>query len=161
MQCSQPYFDYACSTWYPNPNEQLIKKIQIAQNKTIRFCLKLGKRHHISCTKFEAINWLPVYERVHQCINAITFKIFNNVCRNYLKEVYEYTPQSIKKSRSNLGKFKVPFWKKNIGQNGISYIGPSLWNNLLGFIKTTTVLKTFNNNLQKQYLGNLAGRQDQ
>ena len=38
----QPHFDYACSAWYPNLNEKLKMKIQITQNKCIRFCLKLG-----------------------------------------------------------------------------------------------------------------------
>ena len=48
----QPHFDYACSAWYPNLNEKLKKKIQIAQNNCIWFCLKLDKRHHISSKEF-------------------------------------------------------------------------------------------------------------
>ena len=47
-----------------------------------------------------------------------------------------------------------------MGQNGLSYIGPSLWNNLLGYLKKTTVLNTFKHNLKKKYLDNLAGSQD-
>ena len=154
----QLHFDYACSAWYPNLNEKLKKKIQIAQNKCIRFCLKLDKRHHISSKEFESINWLPVNKRVHQCINAITFKFVNNACPHYLNEVYEYAPQWRIESRSNFVKFKVPFQKTNMGQSGLSYIGPSLWNNLLKkSLKKPTVLNTFEHNLKKKYLGNLAG----
>ena len=58
----QPHFDYVCSALYPNLNEKLKKKIQIALNKCIRFCLKLGQRHHISSKEFESISWLPVYK---------------------------------------------------------------------------------------------------
>ena len=47
-----------------------------------------------------------------------------------------------------------------MGQNGLSYIGPSLWNNLLGYLKKTTVLNTFKHNLKKKYLDNLAESQD-
>ena len=65
--------------------------MQIAQNKCIQFCLKLDKRH-ISSKQFESINWLPVYKKVHQCINAIKFKFANNACPHYLNEVYEYAP---------------------------------------------------------------------
>ena len=97
----QPHFDYACSAWYPNLNENLKKKIQIAQNKCIQFCLKLDKRHHASSKQFESINWLPVNKRVHQCINAITFKFVNNACPHYLNEVYECAPQCRIESRSN------------------------------------------------------------
>ena len=40
----QPHFDYACAAWYPNLNKRFVKKIQICQNKCIRFCLKLKNR---------------------------------------------------------------------------------------------------------------------
>ena len=155
----QPHFDYACSAWYPNLNEKLKKKIQIAQNKCIRFCLKLDKRHHISSKEFESINWLPVNKRVHQCINPITFKFVNNACLHYLNEVYEYAPQCRIESRNNFAKLKVPFQKIKMGQNGLSYIGSTLWNNLPGSLKknSNTVLNTFKHNLKKKFLGNLAG----
>ena len=143
----QPHFDYACSAWPPKLNEKLKKKIQIAENKCIGFCLKLDKRHHISSKAFESINWLPVNERVHQCINAITFKFVNHACSIYLNEVYEYVPQYRIESRSDFAKLKLPFRKNNIGQNGLSYTGPSLWNNLPGSLKKTTLLNTFNQKL--------------
>ena len=42
----QPHFDYACSAWYPNLNKRLKSKLQIIQNKCIRFCLNLNNRAH-------------------------------------------------------------------------------------------------------------------
>ena len=131
----QPHFDYACSAWYPNRNEKLKKKIQTTQNKCIRFCLKLDKRHHISSKEFESVNWLPVNKRILQCINAITFKFANNACSHYLNEVYEYAPQCRIESISNFAKLNIPFQKTNLGQNGLSYIELSLWNSLLGSLK--------------------------
>ena len=48
-----------------------------------------------------------------------------------------------------------------MGQSGLSYIDPSLWNNLLKkSLKKPTVLNTFEHNLKKKYLGNLAESQD-
>ena len=41
----QPHFDYVCPAWYPNFTEKTKKKIQIMQNKCIRFCLRLDKIH--------------------------------------------------------------------------------------------------------------------
>ena len=38
----QPYFDYACPAWYPNLTEKTKNKIQIMQNKCIKFCLRLA-----------------------------------------------------------------------------------------------------------------------
>ena len=71
----QPHFDYACSAQHPNLKEKPKNKMQIAQNEFVRFSLKVDKRHHISRKEFESINWLPVYERVHQFINVIKIKI--------------------------------------------------------------------------------------
>ena len=118
---------------------------------------KLDKRHYISSKEFESINWLPVYKRVHQCINAITFKFVNNACPHYLNEVYEYAPLCRIESRRNFAKLKFSFRKTNMEQKDLSYIGPSLWNNLPGGTKKTTVLNTFKHNLKNKYLGNLAG----
>ena len=63
----------------------------------------------------------------------------------------EYTPQCRIESGSN-------FAKAQGSKKCLSYIGPSLWNNLPGSMggKKNTVLNTFKQNLKKQYLGNLA-----
>ena len=47
----QPFFDYACNAWYPNLNKNLKTRLQAAQNKCIRFCLKLGDRKSITVWK--------------------------------------------------------------------------------------------------------------
>ena len=82
----QPHFDDACPAWYPNLTEKTKKKIQIMQNKCVRFCLRLNKMHHISEKDFKPINWLPTSERDDQCINNITFKFIDNTCPIILKE---------------------------------------------------------------------------
>ena len=43
----QPFFDYACNAWYPNINKKLKMRLQAAQNKCIKFCLKLNERSSI------------------------------------------------------------------------------------------------------------------
>ena len=59
----QPHFDYACSAWYPNLNNRLKSKLQILQNKCIRFCLNLDSKAHIGLTEFEKTNWLSINDR--------------------------------------------------------------------------------------------------
>ena len=92
---------------------------------------------------------MPVNKKVHQYINAITFKFVNNACRHYFNEVYEYATHCRIESRSNFAKLKVPYRKTNMGQNGLSYIGSTLWNNLPGSLKKATVLNTFKHNLKQ------------
>ena len=48
----QPFFDYACNAWYPNINKKLKTRLQAAQNKCIRFCLKLDDRSSLKSNEF-------------------------------------------------------------------------------------------------------------
>ena len=52
----QPFFDYACNAWNRNLNKTLKTRLQAAQNKSIRFCLKLGDKKYITVTQFEKLN---------------------------------------------------------------------------------------------------------
>ena len=54
----------AYPAWYPNLNEKTKQKIQIMQNKRIRFCLKLEKMHYIFEEEFKSITWLPTSKLV-------------------------------------------------------------------------------------------------
>ena len=126
----QSHFDYACPVWYPNLTEKMKNKIQITQNKCIRFYLRLDKMHHISEEGFRLINWLPTSKRVDQCINTITFKFVNNTCPYCLKEIFEFAPHCRIDTRNKFAKVKIPFRKTNMGQEAISFVGPSLWNSL-------------------------------
>ena len=64
----QPHFDYACTAWYPNLPKKLKDKLQVTQNKCIRFCLKLQSREHISNEHFHKLNWLPINQMFQQCV---------------------------------------------------------------------------------------------
>ena len=68
------------------------KKIQIMQNKCIRFCLRLDQMQHISLAEIRSINGLPTKERVHQWINAIIFKFVNKSCPFYPNEFFDFVP---------------------------------------------------------------------
>ena len=78
--CIQPQFDYALSAWYPNLAQKMKNKVQITQNKCIRYCLEPDKVIQISKIKFEFLKWLPVKDRFHQSIKSIVFKCFTKQC---------------------------------------------------------------------------------
>ena len=107
------------------------------QSKCTRFCLRLDKMHYISLTEFKSINWLATLERVHQCINVITFKLVDKNCLFYLNEIFEFNWLHIVEETQEtvLQNFKHPFCKTNTAQKTLSHIGPSLWNNLPDLIK--------------------------
>ena len=86
----QPFFDYACNAWYPNLNKNLKTRLQGAQNKCIRFCLKLGDRTSIKMKEFEKINWLPIQDRVNQCTLSCIYKFHAKTAPDYMGETFSH-----------------------------------------------------------------------
>ena len=66
----QPFFDYACNAWYPNINKKSKIRLQAAQNKSIRFCLKLNDRSSIKSKDFEKTGFRFVNE-YHNVLYAV------------------------------------------------------------------------------------------
>ena len=156
---SQPHFDYVCSALYLNLSvkwnwKKLKIKIQISQNKCIRFCLQLHKMSHISQNKYGTVSWLPIEERYEWCINSIAFKYFNNQCINYLNEVFIKAPKSSLSLRNSYQKRQQPFRKTSTGENAFSFIDPTLWNKIPKETKRPIYINTFKHNLTKFYLKN-------
>ena len=71
-------------------------------NVHIRFCLQLESRSHIEIKEFEQINWLPVSERLNQCICSNAFKFFNENYALYLYDLYNPSGQDQVNTRSVL-----------------------------------------------------------
>ena len=105
----QPHFDYASSAWYPNLTQKMENKIQITQNKCIRYCLHLDKMTHISKNEFETLNWLPVKDRFNQSINSTVFKYFTKQCPSYLHEVFKLACPNNLRTRNSYLKLICPF----------------------------------------------------
>jgi len=154
----QPFFDYACNAWYPNLSIKLKKRLQAAQNKCIRFCLKLGDRSSIKSTQFETINWLPIEERVSQYSVCNVFKFFAQQCPDYYDELFFPLENRIVSTRYSYQKLKLPRRKTNIGLKALSFVGPSIWNNLNNSLKSVTNLNTFKHNIKEHFFKELKKR---
>ena len=127
-------------------------KIQITQNKCIRYCLQLDKMTRISKNEFETLNWLPVKDRFNRSINSIVFKYFTKQCPSYLNEVFELACSN--RTRNSylklICRFKKVTWDKTL-----SFIGLSIWNKTPEVLKKTNSINTFKNDLKKYYLSRL------
>ena len=75
MSLIQCHYEYACSIRYNGLTHALKKKLQITQNKFIRFILNLDYRSHIEKAHFKTLNWLPVDKRVDQISLCYVFKM--------------------------------------------------------------------------------------
>ena len=131
-------------------------KIQTTQNKCVRSCLNLDKMAHVSQNEFEKLNFLPLSDRINQCIISTTFKFVNDISSNYLNEVFQWAAESNITLRNDYLKLKHPFRKTTAGQNSLSFLGPSKWNQLPESTKSVITLILFKHNLKKLYLAQLA-----
>ena len=61
-------------------------KLQILQNKTIRFVLDLTPRSHIGYSEFNRVNWLPVRFRVQQIVSTNMYRLIHGNAPLYLRE---------------------------------------------------------------------------
>ena len=147
----QPFFDYACNAWYPNLNKKLKTRLQAAQNKCIRFCLKLGDRTSVKVNEFEKINWLPIQERVNQRTLSFVYKFQTKKGPDYLEEIFSHAKCSGIPTRYSFQKLSLPIRKTNQGLRALSYIGPSLWNKLNNSLKSSTSLNEFKHNYKENY----------
>ena len=147
----QPHFDYACTAWFPNLNQNLKKKLQTFQNKCIRFCLQLGNRTHIGTAEFKSINWLNVTDRFEQCASTSVFKYFHNNSPSYMAEIYNPASRINIGTRNSFLKLKQPSRRTKQGQNCLSFIGPSTWNRLPTNIKDSNNVNSFKHKI-KDYL---------
>ena len=150
----QPHFDYACSAWFPLLNKRLTKKIQTAQNKCIRFCLNLNNRAQIGIKEFKDINWLSTKERFEQCTATKVFKFFDNSAPSYMSEIFSPAGQ-IRVTRRSKNKLDKPFRKSNKGQNGLSYLGPKIWNSLNSDLKSAKNVNSFKHKIKDKFFKDL------
>ena len=74
---------------------------------------------------------------------------------SYLNEVVELASLNNLRTRNRYLKLICPFRKTNMGQNALSFIGPSIWNKTPEVLKKTNSINTFKHNLKKDYLTQL------
>ena len=149
----QPHYDFACCSWYPLLTQNLKKRLQISQNKCIRFCLSLKNRDRIDTTKFAEINWLPVEERFEQCMCTLIYKFFYNDVPEYINEIFIVNIEKYNTRNTNM--LKRPFYKTSNGQKAISYIGPKLWDSMPNYLKEKRTIATFKHDYKTHYLKTL------
>ena len=133
----------------PSLNKNLKNRLQAAQNKSIRICLKLGDRRSIKINEFEKVNCLPIHDRINQCILSSIYNFHANNAPDYMNEVFSHAESNGIPTRCFYQKLKLPHCKTNQGLRALSYIGPSLWNKLDKSLKTSVSLNAFKHNFKK------------
>ena len=147
IQC---HFDYSSSSWYTGLNKGLKKKLQIMQNKMIRFILNLDNRAHIGCKELEKVNMLNVPNRVKQLKLHHVFKIWKRTSPEYMCEHFnKISDTELRKcTRASFNNFFLPrVLGKGIGT--FFYSGIKDWNSLPTEIKLIQNENTFKDRVKK------------
>ena len=98
---------------------------------------------HICQNEFEKLNWLPISDRINQCVLLTTFKFFKHIGPNYFNEVFQWATESNRTLRNDYRKLKHPFHKNLAGQNLLSFLSLSKWNKLPESTKKLNNINTF------------------
>ena len=72
--------------WYSGLSKNLKTKLQIVQNKLIRFILALPSRAHVGYEEFSKTRMFPVHKRVDQLKMNHVFNIMQGLSPVYLRE---------------------------------------------------------------------------
>ena len=140
----QSHLDYCCSSWYTSLNKLQKKRLQVLQNKFIRFILDLGPRAHIGSAEFIKVNMLPVSDRVRQLKLNHVFRIINDQCPGYLKENFSMIKDTQLSlcTRASLNNFFLPR-VKNQASHSFYFSAIKEWNSLPSKIKENKSDVTF------------------
>lgn len=153
----QPRFDYACNFWFRPIGKVNQNKLQICQNKTIRFVLGLGNRTHIEYSHFKKLNWLDVSSRVEYLTLNHMYNISTGKCPSYLKTIVSKKSHN-HNTRSGNNAFEVKN-VKGAGKTSFNYNGTIMWNSLPTNLQNIDNKSSFKSKCKKYLLNRMANVQ--
>ena len=110
----------------------------------------------ICLNEFLESNWINIHDRYLQFIFSDIFKFYNNQCPDYFNEFFCPVGDNGIAARFCNKKLKLPFGKKKLGIQSLSYVRPSTWKKLPNNLKTTTSINYFMHNMNKYFLMKLS-----
>ena len=151
IQC---HIDYCASAWYYCISATSKLKLQVIQNKMVRYICKQHSRFHVGLAELNSLKMLKVNLRVRQLSLNKVFDIFHDSCPIYMKQfftkVYSLHTHFIRGSQFN---FVVPKIT-NVTSKSFFYNGAKHWNDLPNNIKSVTDKNIFKKKV-KAYLSNM------
>ena len=106
------------------------------------------KSEHITPVLY-SLHWLPVEYRITFKVLLLTFKILNNYCPKYLKELVNlYEPARALRSADKM-LLTVPSTRcKSYGDRSFSFVAAKTWNSLPMNVRSSSSLECFKNSLK-------------
>ncbi len=104
----QSHLDYAISSWYAAMTQRAKNKLQIIQNKIIRFIRDLEPRTHITTEHMAELNMLKIPERVKQLRLNTAYNMCYDQAPTYLQSNSKQARDRTQHTRGSRWNFVVP-----------------------------------------------------
>ena len=148
IQC---HYDYACSSWFFGLSKKLKQRLQISQNKMLRYIFSYGPRVSLEGADFRTVGMLKVEDRVKQLSLNHVHKIWGNRCPSYLNDHFiKVTSVHNHYTRKSQYNFHVPTIN-SISSSTFYYNAILAWNSLPKDIQSILKYNTFKKEV-KQYM---------
>ena len=141
------HLDYCNSLLAGIPDIE-ISRLQRLQNASARIITRSKRHDHITPVLYN-LHWLPVHLRIHFKILLIMFKCSTGNAPSYLRNlIVPYAPtRRLRSATQNL--FVIPkVFSRSYGERTFSFIGPYLWNALPNWVKNSSSIDSFKDNLK-------------
>ena len=152
IQC---HLDYACSSWYSGLTKKSKSRLQVIQNKIIRFLLNLPNQSHIRDSEFSQVEMLPVEYRVNQIKLNHMYKIRNEVAPQYMCNQFEVY-NSGHRTRNSTDSYVVPR-VNSFGLHSFKFTAVKLWNSLPLTIRQSPSQNVFKNKVKNHLMSRYIG----
>ena len=144
------HFAYKCCYWYPCLSKNLKNRLQVTQNKIIRFVLQMDPRRHVSSDSFRSQGRLPISKRVEQIILNHVFKIKSGLSPDYMLE--HFIPASSVHAYGTRFRDTESFTIPKVKGFGKKYFAYILWNTLPTDIRSIQRHKAFKLAVKSHFL---------
>ncbi len=156
LQC---HIDYCSTSWFSNTSKKYKQKLQVTQNKIIRFILNLSSRDHIGQSELDLLKFLNINDRVRQLRLNHVFNIFHSQGASYLSQNFTRSSNiHSHRTRSSSLNFFVPS-VKGVASTTFYYNAIQDWNTLPPNIKGIPTKQAFKQSV-KNYLASATLNQE-
>ena len=138
----QSRIDYACNFYYHGLPEFLQSRLQVVQNKVIRYVLNYSKRPHLVANNFNEVKWMSIENRIKYLAASHVFNCIDEQAPEYLQVFERVNVSHLYNTRHSVNALILP----KVGSHGIKSfhnIGAKIWNSLPDEIQTLRSVNLF------------------
>ena len=148
-------YPYASNFYYHGLPKFLQSRLQVVQNKMIRYVLNYSNRTHLVANDFNEVKWMSIENRIKYLAASHVFNCIEEQAPEYL-QVFERVNESHHyNTRHSVNALIIPKGG-SYGMKSFHYIGAKIWNSLPDEIQTTSSKSLFKVRCKKHFMSVLS-----